>query len=50
MIRFVEEGKLKPLVGRVFPLAQAADAQRFLEENTLKGAGSLTGKVVITIN
>ncbi len=24
IIRFVEEGKLKPLVGRVFPLAQAA--------------------------
>jgi len=47
--RLVSEGHLRPLVGRVFPLAQAADAQRFLEENTLKGAGSLTGKVVITI-
>ena len=49
MVRFVEEGKLKPQVGRVFPLAHAAAAQRFLEENTLKGAGSLTGKIVITI-
>ncbi len=49
MNRLVEEGKLKPLVGRVFPLAEAAGAQRFLEENTLKGAGSLTGKIVITI-
>ena len=49
MIRFVEEGCLKPIIGRVFPLAQAVEAQRFLEENTLKGAGSLTGKIVITI-
>jgi NADPH2:quinone reductase len=49
IIRFVQNGSLKPLVGRTFPLAEAAEAQRFLEENTLKGAGSLTGKVVITI-
>jgi NADPH2:quinone reductase len=47
--RFVQEGKLKALIGRTFPLAEAATAQRLLEENTLKGAGSLTGKVVITI-
>jgi NADPH:quinone reductase len=47
--RFAEDGKLKPQVGRTFPLAQAAAAERFLEENALKGAGSLTGKVVITI-
>jgi NADPH2:quinone reductase len=49
MIRFVEEGLLRPIVGRAFPLAAAAAAERFLEENTLHGAGSLTGKVVITI-
>jgi NADPH:quinone reductase len=47
--RFVQDGKLKALVGRTFPLAQTAEAQRFLEANTLKGAGLLTGKVVITI-
>jgi len=47
--RFVQEGKLKPLIGRVFPLDQAAEAQKFLEANTMKGAGSLTGKIVITI-
>ncbi len=46
----IEEGLVKPLVGRAFPLAAAAEAQRFLEENTLKGAGSLSGKVVITID
>jgi NADPH2:quinone reductase len=47
--RWIEEGILKPLVGRTFPLSNAVDAERFLEENTLKGAGTLTGKVVITI-
>jgi NADPH2:quinone reductase len=49
MIRWIEEGQLEVIVGRVFPLAAAADAQRFLEENTLKGAGTLRGKVVIAI-
>ncbi len=49
MNRWIEEGVLKPIVGRAFPLRAAADAVRFLEENSLKGAGSLTGKVVITI-
>ena len=49
IVRWIEEGVLKPIVGRAFPLSAAADAERFLEENTLKGAGSLTGKVVITI-
>ncbi len=49
MNRYVEEGSLKPQVGRVFPLSATADAQRFLEANTVHGAGTLTGKVVITI-
>ncbi len=49
MIRWLEDGLLKPLVGRAFPLAAAVEAERFLEENAVKGAGSLTGKVVITI-
>ena len=44
IIRWIEEGQLKPLVGRSFPLAAAAEAERFLEENTLKGAGSLTAR------
>ena len=40
---------MKPIVGRSFPLSAAADAHRFLEENALKGAGRLDGKLVITI-
>jgi NADPH2:quinone reductase len=49
MIRWIEEGLLKPLVGRAFPLAAAVEAERFLEDKCLKGTGSLAGKVVITI-
>jgi NADPH2:quinone reductase len=47
--RWVESGKLRPLVGRIFPLAEAAEAERFLEQNTLEKAGTLTGKVVIQV-
>jgi NADPH2:quinone reductase len=49
MIRWVDQGKLKPLVGRTFALEEAMEAEKFLEANTLGGAGSLTGKVVITV-
>ena len=34
MIRWIEDGQLKPLVGRTFPLAAAAQAEKFLEANT----------------
>lgn len=50
MIRWIEEGRLKPMVGRAFPLEDAAEAHRFLEANTLGGAGSLSGKVVILVD
>jgi NADPH2:quinone reductase len=46
--RWLAEGKLQPPVGRTFPLAEAAAAHRFLEENTLHGAGALVGKVLLT--
>jgi NADPH2:quinone reductase len=49
MIRWIEDGVLKPIVGRVFPLESAAAAERFLEENSLKGASALAGKVVIAL-
>jgi NADPH2:quinone reductase len=47
--RWVEQRKLKPHVGRVFPLAEAAEAERLLDQNTIGGAGTLSGKVVITV-
>jgi NADPH2:quinone reductase len=40
-------GKIQPPVGKVFSLAQAAEAHRFLEENTLGKAGTLVGKVLL---
>jgi NADPH2:quinone reductase len=45
--RWLAEGKLHPPIGKVFPLVEAAAAHRFLEENTLHGAGTLVGKVVL---
>lgn len=50
MVRWIEEGLLKPLVGRAFPLEAAADAERLLEENTLGKAGTLSGKIVILVD
>ena len=48
--RWASAGLLKPLIGRAFPLAEAADAERFLEQNTAHAAGTLSGKVVITVD
>ena len=48
--RWISSGLLKPLVGKVYSLAEAAEAERFLEQNTLERAGTLTGKVVIAID
>lgn len=41
-------GKLKAIIGRRFPLAEIKAAHQFQEENTLKKAGTLTGKIVVT--
>jgi NADPH2:quinone reductase len=49
MVRWADAGLLKPLIGRVYPLAEAAQAERDLEDNTLHGAGTLHGKIVIKI-
>jgi NADPH:quinone reductase len=48
--RWFEAGKLRAVVGRTFGLAEAAQAHRYLEANTLGGAGQLSGKVVVTID
>ena len=49
IIRWIEEGQLKVIIGRSFPMAAAVEAHRFLEENTVKGAGTLSGKVVLSV-
>jgi len=43
LTKLVDEGKLKPVVGRTFALPDAADAIRYLEE------GHATGKIVVTV-
>jgi NADPH:quinone reductase-like Zn-dependent oxidoreductase len=40
----IEDGKLKPVVGRTFSLPEAADAIRYLEQ------GHATGKIVISVS
>ena len=48
MDRWLREKKLKPLIGKTFPLRETAAAHRLQEENTLHKSGSLTGKIVLT--
>lgn len=45
--RWLAERKLTALIGKTFSLAQAAEAHRLQEENTLKKAGTLTGKIIV---
>ena len=45
--RWLQEKKLHPIIGKTFPLSETAAAHRFLEENTIHKAGTLTGKVVV---
>jgi NADPH2:quinone reductase len=44
---WMAEGKLKAMIGRVFPFSQAAAAHKLQEENTLGKAGTLSGKIVL---
>jgi len=45
--RWLVEAKLKGNIGRRMKLSEAAAAHRLQEENTLKGAGTLSGKIVL---
>lgn len=45
--RWLAAKKLIVPIGREFPLAETAAAHAFLEENSLKKAGTLTGKVIV---
>jgi NADPH2:quinone reductase len=45
--RWLGDKKLHAVIGRTFPLAEAAAAHRLQEENTIGKAGTLTGKIVL---
>ncbi|MGF1579916.1 MAG: zinc-binding alcohol dehydrogenase family protein [Gemmataceae bacterium] len=47
--KWASNGKLRIPVGRTFPLEEAAQSHKFLEENTLGSAGQLIGKVVVEV-
>ncbi len=46
--RLMSEGKLHARIDRVLPLSEAAEAHRLQEDNTLRHAGTLAGKIVLT--
>ena len=50
MVLWAAAGRLKPLIGRSYPIADAVKAEIDLEDNTIKGAGTLHGKIVIKID
>jgi NADPH2:quinone reductase len=45
--KWLSSNKLKALIGKTFPLGETAAAHQLQEDNTLKKAGTLTGKIVI---
>jgi NADPH2:quinone reductase len=46
---WLADKKLRVLIGRNFPLSETAAAHRLQEENTLNKAGTLSGKIVLTL-
>jgi NADPH:quinone reductase len=42
-------GELQVPIGATFPLDQAAAAHQLQEDNTLHGAGTLRGKIVVEV-
>jgi NADPH2:quinone reductase len=45
--RWLAKGKLRPVIGRVMALSEAAAAHRLQEEKTLHGKGALMGKILL---
>jgi NADPH2:quinone reductase len=45
--RWLARGKLRPVIGRVMKLSEAADAHRLQEENTQRKKGGVIGKIVL---
>jgi NADPH2:quinone reductase len=47
--RWLASGQLKPQIAKVLPLSEAAAAHKLQEENTLQMAGTIGGKIVLTV-
>ncbi|HLA83916.1 MAG TPA: NADPH:quinone reductase [Thermoguttaceae bacterium] len=47
--QWLAKNKLRAPIGRVMPLEETAAAHRLQEQNTLAHAGTLTGKIVLTL-
>ncbi len=47
MNKWLAAGKLKALIGARFTLAETVQAHQLQEDNTLRKAGTLAGKIVI---
>jgi NADPH2:quinone reductase len=45
--RWLAAKRLRPVIGKEFPLREAAAAHRLQEENTLGKAGTLSGKILV---
>ena len=45
--RWFTAGKLKANISRLMPLSEAAKAHQLQEQNTLQGAGTISGKIVL---
>ena len=44
---WLASGKIRSHIGAAFPLSKAAEGHKLLEENTLKGTGTLSGKIIL---
>ena len=49
MNAWLANGKLKPRISKTLPLADAAEAHRIQEQNTLEKSGTIAGKIVLTV-
>jgi len=47
--RWLAEGKLKARIDRVLPLSETVAAHALQEDNTLRKAGTLSGKIVLNV-
>ena len=45
--QWLSDGNLKPNVDRIMPLSDTAAAHQLQEENTIHGAGTLAGKIIV---